>query len=140
MFTFKLNSRAITFALAAASIVIAAPAQAANTVTGSIWENQAAASQNAIPGNVPGTPADVTFATVAPINFASGGLYTIGEFLGSGNGSTILTGSSHLGDSLVNTIFDFKGTVSVTNGQQFTAGHDDGLTLTIGGQTVINAP
>ncbi len=41
---------------------------------------------------------------------------------------------------MLNTFFDFKGAVSVTNGQTFTVAHDDGLTLVIDGLTVINAP
>jgi hypothetical protein len=39
-----------------------------------------------------------------------------------------------------NTLFNFTGTVSVTTGETFTVGHDDGLTLVIGGSTVISAP
>ena len=37
-------------------------------------------------------------------------------------------------------MFNFTGTVSVTTGEIFTAGHDNGLTRTIGGVTVIDAP
>lgn len=112
----------------------------ANTVTGSIWENDPTGAGNATPANVPTTTPNVTFSTTTPLNFSSGSLYTIGEFLASGNGSTVLTGSSQLGNTLDNTIFNFTGSVTVTNGQQFTAGHDDGLTLVIGGLTVINDP
>lgn len=115
-------------------------AASANTVTGSIWENQPGPAGNATPANVPGTTPDVTFSTTTPINFNSGILYTIGEFLSSGSGSTILTGAGELGNTLNNTIFNFVGTVSVTNGQTFTVGHDDGLTLVIDGNTVINLP
>jgi hypothetical protein len=118
--------------------VLSATAQA--DIIGSIWENQAAASANAIPGNVPGTAPDVTFNIPGTtINFSSSGGYTIGGFLGSG-GATIISGAAHAADNLNNTIFNFTGTVSVTNGQTFTAGHDDGLTFIIGGITVINAP
>ncbi len=88
---------------------------------------------------MPGRAADVTFTAPTPLNFASGGLYTIGEFLTSG-GATVLTGASELGNTLFDTIFNFTGTVTVTTGQTFTAGHDDGLTLVIGGLTVINEP
>jgi hypothetical protein len=97
-------------------------------------------ASDATPANVPITTPDVTFTTVSPIHFTSGSLYTVGEFLSSGSGSTILTGGSHSGDSLDNSLFNFTGTVSVTNGETFTAGHDDGLTLVIGGTTVISAP
>ncbi len=36
-------------------------------------------------------------------------------------------------------ILEFTGTVSVTTGETFTVTHDDGLTLTIGGLSVVNA-
>jgi len=123
-------------ALMTVSLPAALPA---STVAGSIWENAAGAT-DATPLNVPTTTPDITFTTSTPINFASGSLYTIGEFLASGSGSTVLTGSSQLGNTLDNTLFNFVGTVSVTNGETFTAGHDDGLTLVIDGITVISAP
>ena len=66
-------------------------------------------------------------------------MYTIGEFLSSG-GATVLTGAGELGNTLDNTIFNFTGNVSVTTGQTFTVGHDDGLTLVIGGLHVIDEP
>lgn len=125
--------------VAAVAIAMITTSAQANTVTGSIWENQFTAANWAIPANVPGTTPDVTFTTVDPINFLSGGLYTIGEFLTSG-GANVLTGASDLGNTMLNTIFDFTGTVSVTNGETFTVRHDDGLTLVIGGITVIDAP
>jgi hypothetical protein len=109
-------------------------------VTGSIWENDPAGAADAIIGNVPGTTPDVTFTTDTPLNFTSGSLYTIGEFLASGNGATILTGAGELGNTLENTIFDFKGDITVTTGEIFTVGHDDGMTLSFGGMTLINAP
>lgn len=112
----------------------------AETILGSIWENQMTASADATPANVPLTTPDVTFTAPDPLNFASDGAYTIGEFLASGNGSTVLTGTSQLNNTLNNTIFNFTGTVTVTTGEMFTAGHDDGLTLVIGGLTVIDAP
>jgi hypothetical protein len=126
--------------VAAVAIAMITTSAQANTITGSIWEDQFTAANWATPANVPGTPADVTFTTGTPINFFSGPLYTIGEFLASGSGSTVLTGASELGNTMLNTIFDFKGMVSVTNGQSFTVTHDDGLTLVIGGANVINVP
>lgn len=122
----------------AMAAMMTAPASA-NIVTGFIWENQMAASMDATPANVPGTAADVSFTAPAPLNFASGSLYTIGEFLASG-GATVSSGASQLGNTLDNTLFEFVGMVSVTHGQTFTVGHDDGLTLVIGGLTVISAP
>jgi hypothetical protein len=126
--------------IAGAMTAMGAASAQANTIVGSIWENDPTGASDATPANVPVTTPDVTFTAPDPLNFSSDGLYTIGEFLASGNGSTVLTGASQLGNTLDNTIFNFTGTVSVTNGQTFTVGHDDGLTLVIGGLTVINAP
>jgi hypothetical protein len=132
--------KALVFASSLALIASAGLAQA-NTITGSIWENDPTGAGNATPANVPLTTPNVTFSVVGPLDFQSGPLYTIGEFLASGpNPSTVFTGAGQLGNTLDNTIFDFQGQVTVTNGQTFTAGHDDGLTLTIGGVTVISAP
>lgn len=121
------------------TVVSVAGSANANVATGSIWENDSTGASDATPANVPGTTPDVTFSVTTPIDFASGSLYTIGEFLSSG-GATVLTGAGELGNTLDNTIFNFTGTVSVTTGQTFTVGHDDGLTLVIGGLTVINEP
>jgi hypothetical protein len=111
----------------------------ANVATGSIWENDSTGASDATPANVPGTTPDVTFSVTTPIDFTSGALYTIGEFLSSG-GATVLTGAGELGNTLDNTIFNFTGNVSVTTGETFTVGHDDGLTLVIGGLHVIDEP
>ena len=109
-------------------------------IIGSIWENNSTGAHNATPANVPATPPDVTFDIAGTsINLASGGAYTIGEFLTSG-GATITNGAGHAGDTMLNTIFNFTGTVSVTNGETFTAGHDDGLTFIIDGIKVIDDP
>jgi hypothetical protein len=72
--------------------------------------------------------------------------YTVGGFLNSnasniaGSSASIHVNSGALTDSLDNTLFVFTGSVTVTNGETFTAGHDDGLTLVIGGLTVISQP
>ena len=111
----------------------------ANTVSGSLYEVSQAIANNATPANVPGTTPTVTFTVPTPFTFQSGDAYTIGEFLNSAS-ATVLTGNSHLGDTLDGTLFNFLGTVTVTNGMQFTVTHDDGLTLIIDGITVINQP
>jgi hypothetical protein len=126
-------------AAALLTVVSVAGSAYANVATGAIWENDSTGAGDATPANVPGTTPDVTFSVTTPIDFTSGNLYTIGEFLSSG-GATILTGAGELGNTLDNTIFNFTGNVSVTNGQTFTVGHDDGLTLVIGGLNVISEP
>ena len=66
-------------------------------------------------------------------------VYTIGGFIASGGGS-IVTGAAHAGDALNDTLWNIVGTVTVTTGMMFTVTHDDGLTLIIGGTTVIDEP
>src|ERR1035441_7261089 len=109
----KVSLRFSGIALVGALAVIGSVGLAqANTVTGSIWETNANAG-NATPANVPVTTPDMTFIAPTPLNFTSGynsgDLYTIGEFLASGNGSTVLTGASQLGNTLDNTLFNFTG-------------------------------
>ncbi len=126
----------------------------AGTVTGSAYLNNAAAG-NAVIGFSHGAP-DVTFSVPSPnpacagatfagdtlcfdSNAADNG-YTLGGFLATG-GATIISGSAAaLAANLNNTVFEFTGNVTVTNGEMFQAGHDDGLQLEIGSNLVINQP
>jgi hypothetical protein len=112
----------------------------AQTAVGNVWEVPSSVANNAIPANIPVTAPNVVFTAPSnPLSFSSGPLYTIGEFIASGGG-IVSSNNVPLTDSLDNTLFNFTGTVSVTTGETFKAGHDDGLTLTIGGVTVISAP
>ena len=114
-------------------------------MSGSVWIVPAAVAQNAIPGNVPGTPADVTFqAPSDPLSFDSrfgANDYNLLNFLLTGGAFNI---DEHTAGALSattnNHLFQFLGQVSVTNGQQFDVLHDDGLTLIIGGLTVVDVP
>ena len=140
----------LLFAVAFLSTTIS---QAA-VVIGSAYLNNAA-STNAVIGFAHG-PADVTFSAPSPTNPACTGIfaldtlcfnsgaaangYTLGGFLATG-GATILTGTAAaLSSDLNNTVFEFTGTVSVTTGELFQIGHDDGLSLMIGSILVISAP
>lgn len=120
--------KACLFAAAGAVALLAGAGAQANVASGSVYEVSQDVAGNATPANVPSGPAAVTFLAPTPLSFGSGDLYTIGEYLASG-GATILTGSGNLGDTLDGTLFDFQGFVTVTDGQTFTAGHDDGLRL-----------
>jgi len=53
------------------------------------------------------------------------------------NGATLASLGT---ETMDDTFIVFTGSVTVTTGEAFTAGHDDGLTLVIGSQTVISAP
>lgn len=149
----KLKLAASAVLVAAAALLSPTIGQAA-VVVGSAYLNNAAAT-NAVIGFAHGAP-DVTFSVPSPTNAACTGIfagdtlcfnstaaangYTVGGFLATG-GATILTGSAAALASIVNnTVFEFTGTVTVTTGQQFQAGHDDGLQLMIGNLLVINQP
>jgi hypothetical protein len=122
--------------LAGAIVAMAGMANAAGVVTGSLWEGDSSGDASMIP---PGSP-NATF-TSPLINFASGGLYTIGEFLSSA-GSTILTGFGELGNTMDNTHIELKGSVFLSAGaNNFDITHDDGVVVsvaTIG--TVLSVP
>ncbi len=139
-----------TFAAAA----LFSPTASQASVIGSVYLNNAAAS-NAVIGFSHGA-ADATFSVPSPANAACTGAfagdtlcfnsnaaangYTLGGFLATG-GATVLTGTpAVLSQTLTNAVFEFTGTVTVTNGQTFQAGHDDGLQLLIGSNLAINAP
>lgn len=134
------------FVLAAVTALAASMSAHANVVTGSLWIVPEATAQNATIANAlaQGAP-DVTFTAPSnPLSFSSAGGYTIGDFLASGS-ATVLTGSAATLGTLMDTngngtLMYFTGQVTVTNGQTFTAGHDDGLEFAIGGIDVINQP
>ena len=123
-----------------ASVVALDTADASNTVLGSIWENYQVGASSASVANIPGTAPNITFTAPSPLDFASGNLYTIGEFLNHEAGVNVLTGAGDLGNTMLNTFFEFSGTVSVTDGQTFTVTHDDGLQLEIGGLFTVDQP
>lgn len=141
-----MRMRILQLAIVAASAFVSVATVHANLVFGSLWEIGGPANgggiQNATITNTPVTPANVTFSVNSPFNFDSRNAadgYTIGGWLRT-SGATILTGAGEATNSMNNIFIEFTGLVSVTNGQQFTVTHDDGMTLVIGGLTVVNAP
>jgi hypothetical protein len=139
----KMRKTLFITALVTLALVYAGIAQA-NQVSGSLWHVSEATSQNAIVANVPGTTPDVTFSVNTPFNFSGSGV-TVNTWLGSSSAFGIVQNTPGTLTSLMDngsqgTLVDFKGFVTVTNGQTFTVTHDDGLTLIINGLTVVNAP
>ncbi len=149
-----MHNRKLAFALGILASVLITSTTCLADVTGFAYLNNGA-STNAVIGFSHGA-ADATFSVPSPTNPACTGIfagdtlcfnsgaasngYTLGGFLATG-GATVLTGSAAaLAANLNNTVFEFTGTVAVTTGQQFQAGHDDGLQLQIGNILVINAP
>jgi hypothetical protein len=127
--------------LAAGALGLVTEARAAS-ITGSLWENYNP-SGGAIPSNLPGTSADVTFSVPnGSLYFDSRNAdngYTIGGWLSTG-GAPILSGTGQSGNTMDNTFVHLSGMVSVTAGESFTVQQDDGLTLIIGGVTVLSNP
>jgi hypothetical protein len=123
-------------------LLFAATARA-TTVSGTVYEGTGGANAGTPMGSA-GTLAG-TFTAPSPLTFSSYGNssntgnphqdYTISSFVGSGGGA--YTGTD---GTLNNTLFYISGDVSVTQGETFTATHDDGLILTIDGVPVIDAP
>jgi hypothetical protein len=130
------------------------------TVMGSAYFVSEAEAQNAVIGFTHGAP-NATFTAPSPTNPACTGMntlcfdsrsptsdsayYTLQSFLTSGGATGVTAGNStdlarNLDIGTSGTIFEFTGTVTVTNGQTFTVAHDDGLQLMIGNTLVIDAP
>ena len=119
-------------------------------MTGSLWENTGAWGENwSVNDSGPGanvTPIgspNVTFTVPnGALDFDSrnaGNGYTIGGWLATG-GATIVTGAGEAANTMDNTIVTMSGMVSVTLGETFSVQQDDGLVLTIAGNTVLNNP
>ena len=138
--------KTICRALAAISlgVLAASSAQAINVVNGDLWHVPEAISKDATPGNVPGTPADVTFSVDSPFNFSATGA-TVGSWLASSSAfniaeNTVGTLASLMDNGTLGTLVSFNGFVTVTTGETFTVTHDDGLTLIIGGVDLAFSP
>ncbi len=120
----------------------------ANTVTGTGWEVTSSEAQNATPAEIAGLPAGLpsfTFSAPSdPLSFNpldTNPPYTVGDWLASGSASGITYSNGAMStDTMNNTLFLFTGTVSVTSGASYNIGHDDGVTLIIGGVTLVDAP
>ena len=128
------------FAFASITLIPTGLSQA-NIISGRLWHVPEATAQDAVPASVPGTtPDDVTsplgfFADSATVStwLSSCGAFNVSE-------NTAGTLASLMDNGVSGTIVEFEGLVAVTTGQIFSVGHDDGLTLIIGGLSVISAP
>lgn len=119
---------------ASASLLIAGAASAA-PLTGTIYINDTSNDASANNGTFAAT------FTPTNINYASGGAYTIGEFLGADAAS--LSDPSVANDTMLDTHFTITGTLGLQSGNNsFVVGHDDGVVLTLGGGfgTVLSDP
>lgn len=162
----KTNTLVLRLALCAIPVLWAvAPARA--QYSGEVWLVSDDSAGNAGPTNPDLlTAANITF-TASAVDFSSYGNiantgngsldYTFNSFLTSLGSATTVTDVSPAGignmsmsagsntcapesSTCYGFLMEITGTAAVTNGESFTVSHDDGLTLTIGGDTVVNAP
>jgi hypothetical protein len=86
----------------------------------------------------------VTFiAPSDPLSFNPGDTnppYTLATWFRGRDRHLIFFGGATGTDSLDSTIMNIVGTVTVTTGETFSVSHDDGVTLNIGGVSVIDDP
>ena len=133
-----MRSSIITAVLTGIVICAGADTARALPISGSLWHVPEAVANDAIPANVPATTPDVTFDVNSPFNFSAGAIVSVGTWLASSSASNIVentagTLASFMDNGTTGTLIEFKGFVTVTNGQTFTVTHDDGLSLIIGG-------
>ena len=122
--------------ISAGAAVLLCGSASASALTGAVYEND---TSNDASTDFSGVTPSATF-TPTVIDYSSGALYTIGEFLGADAASL----SAPIGgDTLLNTHFTITGTLGLKSGNNsFVVGHDDGVVLTLGGGfgTVVDAP
>jgi len=128
-----------TLALSTSVLALEAAHATTNIVSGTIWEVTTAQAQNATINSVPpaGATAGATFlAPSNPLSFTGDttASYTLGGFLASGGATNVnFFGGATAGDNLNSTLMEVTGSVTVTSGETFGVGHDDGFSLRIGG-------
>lgn len=141
----KFNLRLTLFAFAALGLFAVSSANA-DTLNAKIWTGQSGnvpVSGSAIYGTTPNNTATITNADPSAIlNFDSTTDASLLGFLTTGVGGTpngdvvTLTGPD---GNMNNDLFQFTGTVTLTNGT-YSYEHDDGMLLYLGSTLVINAP
>jgi PEP-CTERM motif len=119
-------------------LAVAGTAYADPVATGAVWQN-ASFYPNPLPANSSGLGAPAATFDVNGFNFNSNGStdYKIGSFLTSG-GNTVSNGSGLSGisgNTLNNTVFEFKGSTNLIAGQTYEVTHDDGAILYLDGSS-----
>jgi hypothetical protein len=109
-----------------------------NSATGATAASLALATCHNGAGACTTANADVTFTTTG-VDFSATGA-NVGTWLGSSAFTLDNLVDNIPTNSMDPTIWMFIGNVSVTSPDPFTIAHDDGTTLIVNGQTVVNAP
>ncbi len=122
-------------AMTAGAALLVCGAASASPLNGYVYEND---TSNSAATDFSGVTPDATF-TPTNINYTSGALYTIGEFLGA-DAASLSTPIG--GDTLFDTHITITGTLGLQAGNNsFVLGHDDGVVLdVVGFGTVLNDP
>ncbi len=122
-------------ALASLGVLLSAAAQA-GTITGSLWKLPDLATYTAGPGSIPVTTPDVVFDAPTPLGFSFTG--TVGGWLGTGGAGGIVentpgTLGSPMSDSVIGTLVNFEGCITISSGDLMEFTHDDGIYFSING-------
>ena len=143
---FKTTLGAGVAAAAVSAVLASATPASASTISGSAWAVSSAIASDATIANKPTTAPNMTWTAPSnPLFFdsthAANG-YTPAGFVETGGGTPHLpsTPASFATGTLDNTYWYATGSVTVTHGEKFTFGHDDGVQLLIASDLVINAP
>ena len=125
------------------AVTLLAPSAHATTISGVAYcsISNADASNTPAPGQTHSGTECATFTSSA-INFNNNGANTIGSFINSGS---LLSSVSYLNgytasSNLDFSLFTFTGTAYFTQGQTYSATHDDGTVMMVGTTTVISSP
>jgi PEP-CTERM motif len=121
------------------ALLAIAPLAHADTVSGSVYVG---GTTGAIPATLPPGAPSATFLLGSvgnPFNMSTAN-YTISGFLTSGGDSLLYTSGAGVGGTtLDNTLFVFSGFIDLAPGN-YSVTHDDGVIVTVGGVTEIDAP
>jgi hypothetical protein len=135
----KFSIRALSMiSCMSALLAVGGTAYADPVATGAVWQN-ASSFPNPLPPNTSGLGSPAATFDVNGINFNSNGStdYTIGSFLTSG-GNTVSNASglsAISGNTMNDTVFEFKGFTDLIAGQTYEVTHDDGAILYLDGSS-----
>jgi hypothetical protein len=138
----KLNLRSILATSCAAVMLFAVTSAKADTLNGSVWVGGTTSNVPVTGSSIYSTTPTDTFTVSNPssaaiLSFSSGDDSSLTGFLTAGG--DMLTYHTGGDGGINNDLFQFTGSVSLTNGT-YTYQHDDGMILYLNGTAVINDP
>lgn len=134
------------FSLSALSLFSFASLLHADYINGTVWSVPAStAGSTPVAGSAPGAGAtELATFSANGIDFSGDGpgAYNIGGFLASNgvaSNITYMNGATAASD-LNNTLWEFTGSATFTNGETFNVVHDDGVNMYVNGTAVLLDP